>query len=131
MAQTSRSSSTLTVAALGAIVLLVAVVLIVKGYGGASFWPGLVAGFLGTLVAFVLALAWERERASAEVARQARELYEQRETETKRRLEPVRGELSCYSAASVARRSSIVSRLRMSLASPSARSTAAGRGTRL
>jgi Endonuclease/Exonuclease/phosphatase family len=48
---------------------------------------------LGTLLAFVLALAWERERGLAELARQASDLYERRQTETERRLEPIRAEL--------------------------------------
>jgi hypothetical protein len=47
VARTSRSPSTQTIAALIAVGLLAAVVLIVKGYGGASFWPGLVAGSSG------------------------------------------------------------------------------------
>jgi hypothetical protein len=93
VARTSRSSSTKTLVALLGIGLIVGVVVIVRGYGGETFWPGLVAGFLGTLLAFLLALGWERERSRAELAREASDAYERRQTELERRLEPVRAEL--------------------------------------
>jgi hypothetical protein len=77
---------------------------VLTGYGGDSFWPGLVAGFLGTLVAFMLALMWERERERdqrrredeqkrEELEREAEQLDKRRITEARRRLEPVRTEL--------------------------------------
>jgi hypothetical protein len=53
----------------------------------------LIAGFLGTLVASVLALTWERERGRSELERNAHDLHERRKTEARRRLEPVRAEL--------------------------------------
>jgi hypothetical protein len=52
-----------------------------------------VTGFLGTLVAFVLALTWERERERRRLARDAAEFQQRRETEVRRRLQPVRAEL--------------------------------------
>jgi hypothetical protein len=72
---------------------LLAAFLVLRGYGGDSFWPGLIAGFLGTLVASVLALTWERERGRSELERNAHDLHERRKTEARRRLEPVRAEL--------------------------------------
>ena len=59
-------------------------------YGAGSYLPGLVTGFLGTLVAFVLALTWERDREGRQLAREAKDLQDRRATELRRRLEPVR-----------------------------------------
>jgi ABC-type lipoprotein release transport system permease subunit len=91
-AQRARSSSTLIVIALFAIGVVAAVVVLIA-YGGGSFLPGLIAGFLGTLLAFVLALMWERERERQELEQAAEELNEQRKTEVRRRFESVRAEL--------------------------------------
>jgi hypothetical protein len=91
-AQRARSSSTLIVIALFAIGVIAAVVVLIA-YGGDSFLPGLIAGFLGTLLAFVLALMWERERERQELERASEELNEQRKTEVRRRFESVRAEL--------------------------------------
>ena len=55
---------------------IVASVLVLNHYGGGSFWPGLVTGFIGTLVAFVLALAWERERERQRLTRDAADLQD-------------------------------------------------------
>jgi hypothetical protein len=86
--------SHLLTAGLGlAVVGIAASALVLAYYGGGSFWPGLVTGFLGTLVAFVLALAWERERDRRRLVQEADELQERRATEVRRRLEPVRAEL--------------------------------------
>jgi hypothetical protein len=64
-----------------------------KLYGGASLWPGLVTGFGGSLLAFMLALNWERERDSVRQAKATAELAEQRITEARRRFESIRAEL--------------------------------------
>jgi hypothetical protein len=91
-AQGSRSTPDLI--AFGLIAIgLIAAVLVVVAYGGDSFYPGLIAGFLGTLLAFVLALMLQRERERRELARSAEELEERRKTEVRRRLQPVRAEL--------------------------------------
>ena len=50
-------------------------------YGAGSYLPGLVTGFLGTLVAFVLALTWERDREGRQLAREAKDLQDRRATE--------------------------------------------------
>jgi hypothetical protein len=76
--------------------ILVAVALavgVVLKYGGESFVPGLVAGFIGTLFAFVLALTWEREREHRRLKKEADDLAARRSTELRRRLEPIRVEL--------------------------------------
>ena len=94
--QRVRSLSTLIAIVLFA-VGVVAAFLVAFAYGGDSFWPGLIAGFLGTLVAFVLALnsARERDRLQLEqdverervrLAREVEQLEEQRATEIRRRL---------------------------------------------
>jgi hypothetical protein len=67
--------------------------LLVGLYGGGSFWPGLVSGFIATLVAFILALYLEREREQRQLSRSADELVMERATEVRRRLAPVRREL--------------------------------------
>jgi hypothetical protein len=103
VAPRARSHSTLIAIGLFAIGVLAAF-LVTRSYGGDAFWPGLIAGFLGTLIAFVLALnsARERDRARLEqdaeserqrLKREADQLEEQRATEIKRRLAPVRAEL--------------------------------------
>jgi hypothetical protein len=101
----SRARSSSTLIAIGGFAIgVLGAVLVLKGYGGGSFWPGLIAGFLGTLVAFLLALnsARERDRLQLEqdverervrLGREAEKLEEQRATEIRRRLELVRAEL--------------------------------------
>ncbi len=81
-------------AAVAVVALSVGTWLVVDRYGGGSFFPGLIAGFLGTFLAFVLALgeAGARERRRAE--RDAGEIEERRATEVRRRFEPVRAELA-------------------------------------
>jgi hypothetical protein len=75
-----------------------------REYGGGAFWPGLVGNFGASLLAFMLALWWERSRerrqeakdartAAAEREGEAADLQARRETEARRRLEPVREEL--------------------------------------
>jgi hypothetical protein len=66
---------------------------VVLKYGGESFVPGLVAGFIGTLFAFVLALTWERERERGRLKKEADDVMARRSTELRRRLEPIRVEL--------------------------------------
>lgn len=66
---------------------------VVAEYGGESFFPGLVAGFAGSLVAFMLALRWEREREVRGTERDAKDLEQRRATEVRRRFEPVAAEL--------------------------------------
>jgi hypothetical protein len=72
---------------------IAASVIVVRHYGGGNFWPGLVTGFIGTLVAFVLALTWEREQERRQVAKGEADLKERRTTEVRRRLATVRAEL--------------------------------------
>jgi hypothetical protein len=64
-----------------------------REYGGDAFWPGLVGNFVASLLAFILALWWERTREQAQLRHGANDLQEQRRTEVRRRLEPVRAEL--------------------------------------
>jgi membrane protein implicated in regulation of membrane protease activity len=66
---------------------------VVIAYGGSSFFPGLVAGFVGTFLAFVLALAEAGARERRRLEAEARELEQRRATEVRRRFEPVRAEL--------------------------------------
>jgi hypothetical protein len=80
-------------ATLALVAVGVGAALVVHYYGGGNFWPGLVTGFIGTLVAFVLALSWERHRERQRLEQNAVELRQQRATEVRRRLEPVRTEL--------------------------------------
>jgi hypothetical protein len=77
-------------ALLAALVFVVAVLLV---YGGGPFWPSLIANFAASLLAFMLALAWESERERNRIARDASELDGQRKTEVRRRFESVRKEL--------------------------------------
>jgi hypothetical protein len=72
---------------------LAGVAVVVDRYGGRTLWPELVGGFLASLLAFMLALTWERERELRRATEAARTVGEQRATEIRRRLEPVRTEL--------------------------------------
>jgi uncharacterized membrane protein YeaQ/YmgE (transglycosylase-associated protein family) len=82
------------------VVLIVALIagvissaIVIERYGAGSYFPGLVAGFAGTLVAFMLALTWERERDRRHAVRAEAELEKQRGTEVRRRCEPIAVEL--------------------------------------
>lgn len=66
---------------------------VVELYGGRDLSSELVGSFAGTLVAFMLALAWERERELRRAQDDASELTARRVTEVRRRLEPIRTEL--------------------------------------
>jgi hypothetical protein len=74
-------------------VSVLAVVVILNEYGGGSFFPGLIASFIATLFAFVLALWWERKREQRELAKGAAELERRHATEVRRRFAPIRAEL--------------------------------------
>jgi hypothetical protein len=76
-----------------AVIGVIASAFVVWGYGCASFWPGLIAGFLGTLFAFLLALAWDREQARQRLERETTELETRRVTEARRRFAVVQAEL--------------------------------------
>ena len=67
--------------------------LVVHDYGGDSFFPGLVAGFIGTFLAFVLALWSEGVRERLQLKRDADRLEESRKSEIQRRLKAVDAEL--------------------------------------
>ena len=88
-----REIPLLTAAVSFAAVSLVLAWIVVDHYGGASFFPGLVAGFLGTFVGFVLALTADRERERRRAMSEAADLMAQRQTEVRRRLQSVRAEL--------------------------------------
>lgn len=73
-------------------------------YGGAALLPGLIGNFGASLLAFMLALSWERsrerkqaatdaERSRHEDEKTASDLQARRATEVRRRLEPIREEL--------------------------------------
>jgi hypothetical protein len=72
---------------------VVAVVVILVQKGGGSFFPGLIACFIATLFAFVLALWWERKREQRQLTRDTTELERRHVTEVRRRFAPVRAEL--------------------------------------
>ena len=88
-----REIPLLTAAVSFAAVSLVLAWIVVDHYGGASFFPGLAAGFLGTFVGFVLALTADRERERRRAMSEAADLMAQRQTEVRRRLQSVRAEL--------------------------------------
>jgi len=62
-------------------------------YGSRDLFPGLVANFGASLGAFMLALAWERDRERRQAESAAAEVDTRRVTEVRRRLAPVRAEL--------------------------------------
>jgi hypothetical protein len=73
-------------------------------YGGVSYWPQLAAGFAASLVAFMLALAWESDRerkrlerdvaaAKARSEQETRDLEARLSTEVRRRFAAVKEEL--------------------------------------
>jgi hypothetical protein len=65
-----------------------------SGSSSPTGWRGyavqLVPGFAAALGAFVIALAWEREREAKQVVAATEQLVQQRETEARRRLATVR-----------------------------------------
>jgi hypothetical protein len=71
----------------------VAVLVVLRFYGGDTFIPEAVGGFAASLGAFMLALAWERDREQEKVTAAATELAKSRVTEARRRLPAVRKEL--------------------------------------
>jgi hypothetical protein len=62
-------------------------------YGAESLLPAFVTGFAGTLLAFILALRFEGDRERRRAAVAEVELRARRETEVRRRFEPIRAEL--------------------------------------
>jgi hypothetical protein len=67
--------------------------LVIGRYGGGSFFPGLIASFIATLFAFLLALWWERKREQRQLTKEAADLDKRRVTEVRRRFAPIRAEL--------------------------------------
>jgi hypothetical protein len=79
-----------------AVALVVGVIssaVIVRVYGRESLFPALVGNFVASLLAFTVALAWERDRERRQLEQSAAEIEDRRATEIKRRLAPVRSEL--------------------------------------
>jgi hypothetical protein len=62
-------------------------------YGAQDFAVQLASGFTAALAAFVLALAWERDREANQLTESAERLTEQQVVEVSRRLRTVRDEL--------------------------------------
>ncbi len=107
-----------TVAA--AVAAIAGMIFVPLKWGNESLWPGLVGNFVASLIAFALALAWDRrQRASADEATRQREAEEaqrllkdeqdRRETEVRRRLLVLRPQLKQLeqSVESVLEKSSI------------------------
>lgn len=67
---------------------------LVQHYGGEEFAVQLASGFLAALGAFVLALAWERDREAKKAVESAKRVTEEQVVEVSRRLRTVRDELS-------------------------------------
>jgi hypothetical protein len=88
-----RLSRPLALIVAAGFICLVGAVFLLWRYGGEGFFVELTAGFAAALVAFVLALEWERKREQDRLGRAAEELAKQRETEARRRFETVRREL--------------------------------------
>jgi hypothetical protein len=86
----SSASSLVRLAWLGSVVAAFFVIAI---WGSASLFPGLLGNFVAGLAAFMLALAWERDREANNAQVEAERLAEQRATEVRRRFAPVRTEL--------------------------------------
>ena len=63
-------------------------------YGAEEFAVQLASGFVAALAAFVLALAWERDRERRRAVEDAGKLVRRQKTEVRRRLSTVRDELS-------------------------------------
>lgn len=59
---------------------IVATGLVLYKYGGLDYWPQLVAGFAASLFAFMLALAWERDREEKRATAEATRLAAERKT---------------------------------------------------
>jgi hypothetical protein len=88
-----RYVSSLWYLAAAAVTCLVGAGLAIGFYGGASVVPGFFAGFGASLLAFVLALSWERDREHVRAKRDAANLESHRVTEARRRLETIKREL--------------------------------------
>jgi hypothetical protein len=86
----SPSSKLLLVAA---VVATAGAVVVIVVYGAGSLIPGLVGGFVASLLAFVLALSFERDQELRRLKRGAEEQQDERTTEVRRRLESIRAEL--------------------------------------
>src|SRR6266540_686679 len=86
----SRSSMYVRLAAFACVLGMVVVVSI---WGSASLFPGLLGNFAASLAAFMLALAWERDREAARSESDAALIEQQRATEVRRRFAPARLEL--------------------------------------
>lgn len=71
----------------------IASVAIVVCYGLEDYAVQLVPGFAAALLAFMIALAWERDREEKGVVREANDLITQRKGEAERRLGTIRREL--------------------------------------
>jgi hypothetical protein len=93
MQEGERQSTTTLYAFVAVLCLLLGVGFVIRHYGGASIWPGLVATLVGTLVAFVLALAWDRKRDRRQNVQTITDLNQQRTTEARRRFAVVHAEL--------------------------------------
>jgi hypothetical protein len=63
-------------------------------YGFGNFFAGFVGNFGASLLAFMLALAWERDREQRQMQRSVRDTENQRATELRRRLSPIHRELA-------------------------------------
>jgi hypothetical protein len=81
---------------LAATVLIVPPVVLWLGgiYTGSQIWPGLVGNSSGSLVAFVLALEWERQRSTRERDAARRQRREALEQESERALQQRRSEVA-------------------------------------
>lgn len=73
--------------------LVVAAILVLRCYGGDSFWPELVAGFAATVLAVVLALEFESRRDADALNRLSQDTAETRKAEARKRLGAVRREM--------------------------------------
>jgi len=88
----SLKSARLLLGAFG-VAALVAIVVVIVVYGSGSLIPGLVGGFAASLLAFVLALTWERDQELRRLSLSTEKEQARRTTEVRRRLASVRAEL--------------------------------------
>jgi hypothetical protein len=79
--------------AVAAVISVVGAIVSIAVYGSGSFIPGLFGNFAASLGAFMLALAWERDRERRQLDQAARELEQRRVTEVRRRFASVKVEL--------------------------------------
>jgi hypothetical protein len=66
---------------------------LVQRYGGEDFFVQLASGFVAALAAFVLALAWERDREARQALQSAKRVTDEQVKEVRLRLRTVRDEL--------------------------------------